>query len=358
MPKRPLLKYFLGVVLLISAAKSNAMQPLTDNEMQQSSGQALLSLSYISPTEGNNPNQNVGFYRMMMEANIELNANIKRLQLGCGGSKGSGCDIDIEDLSLTGVNPVNGQYANTDALINNPFIEFAIKSPESASTRELVGIRLGALNILGKLGLGSNTDLNTLADDVGGIKSLSGDVNITMTNTILGNIVIGGGLARTEAYINDYNKLVILNRSTTATLDKISAKTGPLRIFGLLNLASGLTLNNATLKDYPLSGFHEVLLSKDEAGTIPTSDLYLSLQKQVINWQKISTHSFTDTVPAQTGWWLSLPRLFLTDIETQERVDIPLSDAASGLFGRELIINPMDSGQRGIKNCYGGLTFC
>ena len=204
MPKRPLLKYFLGVVLLISAAKSNAMQPLTDNEMQQSSGQALLSLSYISPTEGNNPNQNVGFYRMMMEANIELNANIKRLQLGCGGSKGSGCDIDIEDLSLTGVNPVNGQYANTDALINNPFIEFAIKSPDSASTRELVGIRLGALNILGKLGLGSNTDLNTLADDVGGIKSLSGDVNITMTNTILGNIVIGGGLARTEAYINVY----------------------------------------------------------------------------------------------------------------------------------------------------------
>lgn len=297
-----LLKYFLGLVLLISAAKSAALQPLTDNEMQQSNGQALLSLSYIAPTQGDNPNQNVGFYRMMIEASIELNANIKRLQLGCGGIKGSGCDSDIENLSLSGVNPIDGNYASTDALINNPFIEFAIKSPESASTRELVGIRLGALNILGKLGLGSNTDLNTLADDVGGIKALSGDVNITMTNTTLGNIVIGGGLARTEAYVNDYNKLVILNRSTTATLDKISAKTGPLRIFGLLNLPSGLTLDNARSKIIHSPGSMRFCCPKTKQALFqPVISTFPSKSRQLIGKKLVLAHLRIRCLPSPDG---------------------------------------------------------
>lgn len=335
-----------------------AMTPLTEAEMSNNHGQALFSLINIAANENGNPNKDLGFYRLGMEAEVELNANIKRLQLGCGGIKGVGCDIDIENISLTGVQPFNGSYAASDALITNPFIEFAIKSPQSASTREIVGFRLGALGILGKLGLGSNSDLTTLADDTAGINSLSGDLNLTLTNTVLNNVVIGNGLISTKAYINDYNKQLILSRSTSATLDNVVAKTGPLRVLGILDLPLGLTLSNATLKDYPLSGFHEILLAQDVAGTIPTSDASLSLQKQAIQWQKISSGSFENTVVAQPGWWLSLPKVLLTDIETQQRINVGLGEALGGLVGRELIINPIDSGQKGIKNCYGNLTFC
>lgn len=345
-------------LMLISSLVKAELNLLDDKSLARVTGQALFSLTNIAANQNGNPNTDVGFYRLGMEAQVELNANIKRLQLGCGGFKGVGCDIDIEDISLAGVLPVNGSYAGSDAVITNPFIEFAIKSPNNASTREIVGFRLGALGILGKLGLGSNTDLTTLADDTGGIKSLSGDLNLTLTNTVLKNVVIENGLISTEAHINDYNKQLILNRSTSATLDNVVAKTGPLRVLGILDLPLGLTLSNATLKDYPLSGFHEILLAQDAAGTIPTSDTSLSLQKQAIQWQKISTGSFENTVAAQPGWWLSLPKVLLTDIETQQRIDIGLGEALGGLVGREVIINPLDSGQIGIKNCYGNLKFC
>lgn len=335
-----------------------AMTPLSEEEMSNNHGQALFTLTNIAANDNSNPNADVGFYRLGMEAKVELNANIKRLQLGCGGIKGVGCDIDIENISLAGVQPVNGSYAGSDAIITNPFIEFAIKSPNNASTREIIGFRIGALGLLGKLGLGSNTDLTTLDDDIAGINSLSGELNLLLTNTVLKNVVIGNGLISTEAYINDYNKQLILNRATTATLDNVVAKTGPLRVFGILNLPLGLTLSNATLKDYPLSGFHEILLASDAAGTIPTSDASLSLQKQAIHWQKISSGNFENTVAAQPGWWLSLPQVILTDLETQQRVDVGLAEALGGLVGRELIINPLDSGQRGISNCYGNLKFC
>jgi hypothetical protein len=348
----------LVLCLSLSINHIYAMTPLSEEEMSNNHAQALFTLTNIAANENGNPNVDIGFYHLGMEAKIELNANIKRLQLGCGGTKGEGCDIDIENISLAGVQPVNGSYAASDAIITNPFIEFAIKSPHSASTREIVGFRLGALGILGKLGLGSNTDLTTLDDDIAGINSLSGELNLLLTNTVLKNVVIGNGLISTEAHINDYNKQLILNRSTTVTLDNVEAKTGPLRVLGILDLPLGLTLSNATLKDYPLSGFHEILLAHDVAGTIPTSDASLSLQKQAIHWQKISTGTFDNTIAAQPGWWLSLPKVLLTDIETQQRIDVGLGEALGGLVGRELIINPMDSGQLGIQNCYGNLKFC
>ena len=353
------LKIILALAFTVFAIKQTfALEALSDSEMANVEGQSLINLSYMAQNQNNNPNKNIGFYRLGLDVDIELNANIKRLQLGCGGIKGSGCDIDIENISLAGVSPINGSYAGTDAKINNPFIEFAIKNPESSALRELVGFRLGALSALGKIGLGSNNDLSTLSDDIGGIHSLSGDINIMLTNTVLNNVQIGNGLITTSALIDSYSKNLVLNRASTITLDGVSAKTGSLSVFGIINLPGGLRLSNATLKDYPTSGFHEILLSQDNAGTIPTSDAALTLQSELIQWQKISTGSFQNTVVNQPGWWLSLPRAIITGVSTQQRIDIPILEAVGGIFGREIIINPLDSGQRGILNCYGNLKFC
>lgn len=337
---------------------SYAMLPLTEDEMRTSHAQSLFVMNYIAPEDRGNLNKDLGFYRFQFNINMEINTNIKHLQLGCGGSKGPGCDIDMENISLVGTTPINGNYASTDALINNPFLEFAIKSPESSAMREVVGIRFGALSALGKLGVGSNQDLTSLSDDIRGINTLSGELNLTLSNTVLNNISIENGLVLTKAYIKNHEEDLILNRANTVTLSKIKAVTDSLNILGILPLPGGLQLNNITLKDYPLYGFHEILIAQDNAGTIPTQDLSLSLQKQAINWQKISTGSFENTVAAQPGWWISLPKVIITDIETQQRINIPLTDALGGIFNREIVIQPLDSGQKGIINCYGALKFC
>jgi hypothetical protein len=94
-------------------------------------GQGLMTLSYISPTDSQNQNtgSNIGFYKLGMEAQVDLNANIKKLQLGCGGVNGAGaCDIDIDYLSLSGVADTSTGRASSSATITNPFIQFAIKN--------------------------------------------------------------------------------------------------------------------------------------------------------------------------------------------------------------------------------------
>src|SRR5690606_41727695 len=50
----------------------------------------------------------------------------------------------------------SGDRANTSASVSNPFVEFAIKNGGSASTREVVGFRLGADKIVGLLTMGTD----------------------------------------------------------------------------------------------------------------------------------------------------------------------------------------------------------
>lgn len=108
------------------------LQVMSDQELSDTNGQALLSLSYIAPNDQENKmsGQGIGFYKLGMEADIELNANIKKLQLGCGGVNGAnGCDIDIDNLSLSGMSNTREGRAGSSAVLTNPFIEFAIKKP-------------------------------------------------------------------------------------------------------------------------------------------------------------------------------------------------------------------------------------
>ena len=165
-----LLKKILTIYMFSFAIKSYAlvpttMQPLTDAELAATEAQALMSLSYIAPADAANAERlrggdpNIGFYRLGMEATLELNANIKRLQLGCGGANGAdGCDIDLENVSLSGVKlDSNGallpmtreERASSSAKLTNPFLEFAIKNPDQASLREVVGLRLCTEDALG-----------------------------------------------------------------------------------------------------------------------------------------------------------------------------------------------------------------
>lgn len=168
------------------------MASLSDDELAETSGQALFNMSYLAPTDSRNlmgAAGDVGFYTLGVEGKLELNANISNLQLGCGGINGAGgCDVDIKNVGLSGLptsydaqgRPVfAGGRAASSAMITNPFIEFAFKSPNNPSQREFVGFRLGAAAMSALLTLGTENQI--APSTVDGIQSLSGFLRIKQT---------------------------------------------------------------------------------------------------------------------------------------------------------------------------------
>lgn len=163
-------------------AHINSLVAMTDDELSETQGQALYSL--------NRQNQGgLSFYTLSMEANIGLNANIKNLQLGCGGvnsSSKAGCDIDIQNVSFGCIANASGtcitipksdsrqpdgavqevqagdkaQGQMKDFNLTNPFYQFAIKNADSASTREVVGVRIGAAEVEGPMSFGALTSFS------------------------------------------------------------------------------------------------------------------------------------------------------------------------------------------------------
>lgn len=169
----------LGSLFISPAyAAISSMVSLSDDELSKQNGQALLSLSYIAPGDAANlSGQNIGFYKVGMEAEIEINANIRKLQLGCGGINSvtgpAGCDIDIDNLSLSGLSSTSDGRASSSAKITNPFVEFAIKNPGTASTREVIGFRSSAEKIVGLLTAGTENSATP-----NGINTISGFMRI------------------------------------------------------------------------------------------------------------------------------------------------------------------------------------
>lgn len=182
-----------------------ALQALSEAELSDIRGQALLNVRELAPNHIDNPmrsiaGNNIGFYRVGIQADMQINTNIRQLQLGCNGINGAGCDINIYNLALSGLpsnfdsglgyipsssnngNPLftnEGGRAGTSATLKNPFFEIAIKNPDSASTRELAGIRFSAEEINGLLTAGTSNNAAPTLDD--GIQTLSGFMRIAAT---------------------------------------------------------------------------------------------------------------------------------------------------------------------------------
>jgi hypothetical protein len=197
----------LSLALLMSASAS-ALQPLTDQELQAEVGQALLTLTYTQPsgTGTGATTSDYGFYALGLQAVLQLNTNIKNLNLGCDGANGTGvCDIKASEVSFGCVTnssnvciPISGSNTNTgvsstasrtgmrDFVLTNPFLQIAIKNPNSASTREVVGIRLGADRSQGPISFGN-------------LQSFSGYLNGTANIELQGQ----GRVSNTDSTIRD-----------------------------------------------------------------------------------------------------------------------------------------------------------
>jgi hypothetical protein len=190
----------LALAMCVITQQSFAMTSLNDEELSNVDGQALLSMEVQkgfnqADNLGNTYDQsNISFYKLGLEAEMEINTNIKKLQLGCGGTNGAtGCDIDIDHIALSGL-PANSDYTSDDrasssALITNPFLQFAIKNPDKASTREVLGFRLSAEKIKGLMTLGTEN-----SNTPNGINSFSGYMKTKAAS----------GVANTASRVMDY----------------------------------------------------------------------------------------------------------------------------------------------------------
>lgn len=168
-----------------------ALQPMSDDELQAEVGQALFSLNYTAPTGTGTgaTTTDYGFYALGIQATLEINANIKTLNLGCDGASGTGtCDIKASEVSFGCITnssnvciPVSGTNTNTgvsstaartgmrDFILTNPFLQIAIRNPNSASTREVVGVRLGAERSQGPISFGN---LETFSGYLNGVANI------------------------------------------------------------------------------------------------------------------------------------------------------------------------------------------
>lgn len=165
---------FAMFMMLASCIASADMAALDDDELSDVTGQALFSIT----------KQTIGlftYYRMGMDATLDLNMNIASMQLG---RTSTGTDISATNVSFGCVadaanNCITSGAATARAnlkpfTLTRPYMEFAVKNDGSAVTREVSGVRLGAENVNGPFSIGNLASFSGY---------LSGITNITMYGT-------------------------------------------------------------------------------------------------------------------------------------------------------------------------------
>ena len=338
------------ISILITAtlgfSQSYAMTALNDEELSEVEGQALMNLEYTAGSNGTDSlgqsytQSDLGFYKMGLSAEIELNANIKKLQLGCGGSNNSiraGCDIDIDNLSLSGIPEAGQERPETSAKLTNPFIEFAIKNPTSAATREVMGFRVSAEKIVGLLTAGTNdgtpNGINTLsgymkiAPATGSTKtqetpftqSLTGKVNIDGCFNCPRTFVTSNSTIKIPSMpVNFTTKEAILNGSRLTSVNvkaladvptiSLTENSGNMKaVVEGTTWVAFIPLNNFTISDMrvnmQISGLKTDIALNQSLGLIHSLPLNnpvsLSLQKSKLFWPK-------EQAVAEQGWWLAV----------------------------------------------------
>lgn len=322
------------------------MVELRDDQLAQVTGQALFMMD---SQPGIGVSSGLDFYKVGLDAALEINMNIQKLQLGCGGVNGPGCDIDIDNLSLSGNCDTNRVACS--ALLTRPFVEFAIKNDDMPALREVVGFRLSAEMATGLLTAGYQDPSMSPEDSMNGINSLSGYMKIgsatgvastaprpmSYSNTtyngqtynglgtqMTGNLwltVLGIINDVVEISSNDYNlilqstnayvttdptevygnRMTSVNLTGSATIDPISF-SGPMRAYVSNLLGLGINLNLDKEVTGSLTGLTATVPIEQSLAFIHkisvNNPFSLSMQGESVLWPGA-------TVAAETGWWMA-----------------------------------------------------
>ncbi len=124
----------------MTSANDIGLVALEDGELNEVRGAALFDISQTIDSNG------VQFMRFLVNARLELNANIGEVKLGDPANP----DIWLQDVTLSG-----GSGPTSKATLVRPFLEFAMKNYNIPEQRQLIGLRIGAEGGSGVMGVGS-----------------------------------------------------------------------------------------------------------------------------------------------------------------------------------------------------------
>ena len=411
----------------MAIASISEMTPLEDNDLRAVAGQGLILNDKISGSDLDGSNaysEPFDFYRMGLNGELEMNMNISKLQLGCGGindhlSGFAGCDIDIDYAALMGRDGTEPGAPGSPFKLTRPYIEIAVKNDDTATLREVAGIKIGGESADGAMVAGRrytqneainqentafanscDTGASTGAGVAGchsGINTVSGflgtELSITMrvqarllgifgldawgcTGRTQTNVDVCG-TGRGDALFVD----VAGTRMQTLGLRSAQLDLGDVTIGGFIDITPLLNSAYAQLNtDLRLA--HKLTFEK-------TGDFFLSFQREPIAYPRYSKKtpieelqeagiyataidacaiSSTQTarcssaysVPANTGWWLNAPSVKLMDIvnENANLGNVSLNGALDLLGAPGFLIEHPEFEMTPQQNCHGSTKFC
>lgn len=280
---------FPGLLCLLTAGFAQAeLTPISDSEMSQVQGQAMIAVDRTVGTAAE-------FTRVTVGMDSEIQTNIDTLALGQGAD---GSDLTVNQLSLGHISrddtqvQIDGQtYAVGDIV---PFVGADPYFELAESNGEVVGFRFGL-----------NQARGTLSGD---IASFSGNLGLQIDD--------GSGTAA---------QATLYDASTTATQYRATH----------IGLAGADTDCAAGTRCAPLSNLKTLDIGVDNGdGTVGfAEDFFLSFQKEAVEWTDVDGSGAVSTNP---GVFFNLPTSMTIDLQTLQngvpRARTEYIDRGMGLF--------------------------
>ncbi|MCD6059862.1 MAG: hypothetical protein K0S16_173 [Moraxellaceae bacterium] len=318
------------------------MAELDDSDLRAEAGQAgsLILTDRIGPNEltgatSANTFANFSYYRMGLDGKLDFNANISKLQLGCGGVNDllggvagtPGCDLDIDYLGFMGLNAAGDRPdpagAESTFKLTRPFIELAIKNENNPATREVVGVRIGAQNIRGALRMGRDyTGFGNLGNEASMTNVENGGTCVPSATTGSGVIGCHSGINALSGYLAGLELSAGFRARARVCLDLTTIclfgigevdmdldgcigrinfdpcttgdtpffiDAGGTRINNLDVAAAKLKLKTNVIFPITLEGYGELVLNTRQIHYLlapDSSDFYLSFQRERVSWPR------------------------------------------------------------------------
>lgn len=350
------------------------LRELDDAALREETGQAgsLVLMDRITPNELTGATSagtyaNFTYYRMGLDGKLDFNANISKLQLGCGGVNnliaGPGCDLDIDYLGFMGLNAAKDRPGapGSKFQMTRPFIELAFKNANDRAKREFVGLRIGAQNINGALrmgrdytgfgGAGAESSLTNLEN--GGVCNPAATTGAGVINCHSGINSLSGYLSGIELSAGIKARAYVCVELITCFLAPIDAAidaclgrinfgpcsasdrpffvdAGGTRIKSLNVSAANMKIVSPWTLGATITGYGSLALNMRQIHYLlapDSSDFFLSLQREPVSWPRYDKAPPPGGLPfdscntaynqaasrcgsaylptANTGWWLS-----------------------------------------------------
>lgn len=315
------------------SARAIGLPELADDEMAGVVAQAgsLFVADKIAPNEltGSNAFTNFTYYRMGMDVKLDMNLNMAKLQLGCGGVNdlltGPGCDLDIDYVGFLGLNAAGDRPSTAGAdsvfTLKRPYLELAIKNDGTAQ-REVVGFKIGAQTINGAIrlgrdytGYGYTQETNLVNQEHGGTCNPAATTGTGVINCHSGINTISGFLPGLELSAGFLARATICDPlllclwpfypSISLNIDGCIGRiafdpcttgstpffidAGGTRLESLHVAAASLRLKTDTLLPITLSGYGQLILSMRQVHYLlapNSSDFFLSFQRERVAWPR------------------------------------------------------------------------